>query len=160
MKYTFATLAALALVMLATSMAFGRDISGTLSSWDTSPTGIYHDSRVLCGSPFPMAADPALVNGRDRDILPEEELPASMAANLSSWDTSPTAVYHDNRVLTGSPFPQSGDPALTSGRSSDRDRKLDDVDAAWHSDHYTGNEQFPDAASPFPQQGNPARRFW
>ena len=160
MKYTFATLAALVALMLAATMAFGRDISGTLSSWDTSPTGIYHDSRILCGSPFPMAADPALVNGTERDILPAEELPPSMAANLSSWDTAPTAVYHDNRILTGSPFPQSADPALTSGRSGDLDKKLSDADAFRHSDSYQGAEQYPDSASPFPLQGDPARRFW
>ena len=156
MKYSLATLAAFVVLLFATSLAFGEEISGTLSSWSTSPTGIYKDSEILCGSPFPMAANPALVNGAHRDILPSEELPASMSANLSSWDTAPTAVYFGHRNAVGSPFPMAADPALVSG--GDRsDRKLSDVDLNWHDQDYTGNP--PDSASPFPLQAAPHSRF-
>ncbi len=155
MKNSLATLAAFVILVLASTVAFGGEISGTLSSWSTSPTGIYQDSKILGGSPFPMAANPALLHG-NRDILPAEELPSSMAANLNSWDTAPTGVYFGHRNALGSPFPKAADPALTSG--GDRvDRKLSDVDVVWHGEHYTGNP--PDSASPFPLAGAPNERF-
>lgn len=153
MKYSLAMLAAFVVLVLATTLAFGEDISGTLSSWDTSPTGIYHDSRILCGSPFPMAADPALLNGEDQDILPSEELPSSMAANLSSWDTAPTAAYFEHNNVVGSPFPMAADPALASG-GDQFDRKLSDVDEVFHGDS-ASNTNYPDSASPFPLEGDP-----
>ena len=153
MKY--ATLAAFVILVLASTLAFGEDISGTLSSWSTSPTGIYQDSKILGGSPFPMSANPALLHG-NRDILPAEELPSSMAANLSSWDTAPTGVYFGHRNALGSPFPKSADPALTSG-GDQVNRKLSDVDEVWHGEHYTGNPA--DSASPFPLAGDPHSRF-
>jgi hypothetical protein len=152
MKYSLAMLAAFVVLVLATTLAFGEEISGTLSSWDTSPTGIYHDSRILCGSPFPMSADPALVNGSERDILPAEELPSSMASNLSSWDTAPTAVYFGHRNSLGSPFPMSADPALVTG-GDQSDRKLSDVDFEFHGEGYTRNPS--DSASPFPLEADP-----
>ena len=155
MKYSLATLATFVVLVLAASMAFGEHITGTLSSWDTSPTGIYQDSKILGGSPFPMAANPALNQGK-RDILPDEELPPSMAANLSSWDTAPTGVYFGHRNAVGSPFPKAADPALTSG-GDQVDRKLSDVDEVWHGEHYTANP--PDSASPFPLSGAPNDRF-
>ena len=156
MKYSLATLATFVILVLATTLAFGEAISGTLSSWSTSPTGIYQDSQILCGSPFPMAANPALNQGRHRDILPAEELPSSMAANLSSWDTAPTGVYFGHSNAVGSPFPKAADPALTSG-GDQVDRKLSDVDAYWHGEHYTGNP--PDSSSPFPLSAAPHSRF-
>ena len=156
MKYPLATLAALVVFVFASSLAFGEEVSGTLSSWSTSPTGIYQDSKILCGSPFPMAANPALVTGEHRDILPAQELPASMAANLSSWDTSPTGVYFGHRNAVGSPFPKAADPALVSG-GDQVDRKLSDVDMNWHGTGYTGNPA--DSASPFPLSGVPHSRF-
>ena len=154
MKYSLAPLAVFVVLVLASTLAFGEDISGTLSSWSTSPTGIYEDSKILGGSPFPMSANPSLL--QHRDILPEEELPSSMAANLSSWDTAPTAVYFGHRNAVGSPFPKAADPALTSG-GDQVDRKLSDVDDVWHGEHYTGNP--PDSASPFPLAGAPNDRF-
>src|SRR6266536_1447483 len=155
MQSPLATLAAFVILVLASTVAFGEGISGTLSSWSTSPTGIYQDSKILGGSPFPMAANPALLHG-NRDILPAEELPSSMAASLSSWDTAPTGVYFGHRNAIGSPFPQAADPALTSG-GDQADRKLSDVDLNWHDQDYTGNP--PDSASPFPLEGAPHSRF-
>ena len=149
MKYLLATFV---ILVLASTLAFGEEISGTLSSWSTSPTGIYQDSKILGGSPFPMSANPALL-GAHRTILPAEELPPSMAANLSSWDTAPTGVYFGHSNAVGSPFPKAADPALTSGGG----HKLSDVDVVWHSEHYTGNP--PDSASPFPLAGAPNDRF-
>jgi hypothetical protein len=155
MKYPLATLATLVILVLASTLAFGEEISGTLSSWSTSPTGIYQDSKILGGSPFPMSANPAL-QGTHRSILPAEGLPSSMAANLSSWDTAPTGVYFGHSNAVGSPFPKAADPALTSG-GDQVDRKLSDVDAVWHDQDYTLNP--PDSASPFPLAGAPNERF-
>ena len=156
MKYTLATLSVFVILVLASTLAFGEDITGTLSSWSTSPTGIYQESKILGGSPFPMSANPALNASHHRDILPEQELPASMAANLSSWDTSPTGVSFEHREALGSPFPKAADPALTTGHEQ-IDRKLSDVDEVWHGQDYTLNP--PDSASPFPLAGDPHDRF-
>ena len=156
MKYSLATLAVFVVLVLASTLAFGEEISGTLSSWSTSPTGVYKDYEIIGGSPFPMSANPALTHGTNRDILPDEVLPSSMAANLSSWDTAPTGVYFGHSNATGSPFPKAADPALTSG-GDQADRKLSDVDVNWHDQGYTGNP--PDSASPFPLEAAPHSRF-
>ena len=156
MKYSLATLAVFVVVALASTLAFGEHNSVTLSSWSTSPTGVYEDYQILGGSPFPMSANPAITQGKHRDILPDEALPPSMAANLSSWDTAPTGVYFGHSNALGSPFPKAADPALTSG-GDQADRKLSDVDEVWHGEHYTGNP--PDSASPFPLAGAPHSRF-
>jgi hypothetical protein len=121
-------------------------ISGTLSSWDTSPTGVYKDSRVTFGSPFPMSAAPSIAEHRDRNILPnDEEVPPSMSGNVSSWDTAPTAVYKGYEFNLGSPFPMAADPGL--GTAKDPDKKLDDVDV---NGNFNAMDPFPDTASPFP----------
>ncbi|SRR6266496_5967476 len=115
-------------------------ISGTLSSWDTSPTGVYKESGNALGSPFPMAANPALKTGSS--LLPaQEEVPASMSTNLSR---------SENGYELGSPFPMAADPAIREGHN-----KLESVDEG--SDFSRGSV-FADTASPFPTAGAPARR--
>jgi hypothetical protein len=62
--------------------------SGNLSSWDTAPTGNYDGYQVMVGSPFPMAADPALRRSPEHGVLPAEPTlaPPSMAANEATCE--------------------------------------------------------------------------
>jgi hypothetical protein len=129
-------------------------VSGTLSSWDTSPTGVYKSAQDELGSPFPMAAAPAIDTG-DRSLLPSRaDLPPAMAGNLSSWDTSPTAVHKDAELLNGSPFPMSAAPPIRQGKSL-----MGSVDQ--DADFSVGTGQpFGDTSSPFPTAAAQPRRNW
>ena len=129
-------------------------VSGTLSSWDTSPTGVYKSSRDHLGSPFPMAAAPSIDTGDRTLVTDENAVPPSMAGNVSGWDTAPTAVYKDYDIMVGSPFPMSADPSIRMGKN-----KLESVDEGADFSNGTG-QPFADTASPFPTAGAPARRNW
>ena len=110
-------------------------ITGTLSSWDTSPTGVYEDSGAALGSPFPMAANPAIESRNE-----QEEVPSSMSRNLSSLEKD---------YELGSPFPMAADPALRDGHN-----KLESVT---EGADFSRGSIFADTASPFPTAGAPAR---
>ena len=129
-------------------------ISGTLSSWDTSPTGVYQSSRDHLGSPFPMAAAPSIDTGDRTLVTNENDLPPSMAGNVSGWTTSPTAVHEEYQLNVGSPFPMSADPSIRMGKNP-----LEHVDEGADFSKGTG-QPFADTASPFPTAGAPARRNW
>lgn len=116
-------------------------ISGTLSSWDTAPTGVYKDSGATLGSPFPMAANPAIQTGTG--LLPDqEELPSAMSSNVSSSEKKGYEL--------GSPFPMAADPALREGHN-----KLESVE---EGADFSRGSVFADTASPFPTAGAPARK--
>ena len=115
-------------------------ISGTLSSWDTSPTGVSEESSTTLGSPFPMAANPAIKTGSHSLLRDEEELPSAMSSNLSSSEKG---------YELGSPFPMAADPALRQGHN-----KLESAD---EGADFSRGSVFADTASPFPTAGAPSR---
>ena len=92
------------------------------------------------GSPFPMAANPALTTGSDSLLPDQEEVPASMSRNLSS---------SEKNYELGSPFPMAADPAIRDGHN-----KLESVD---EGADFSRGSVFADTASPFPTAAAPAR---
>jgi hypothetical protein len=95
--------------------------------------------QLSLSTPFPQAANPALVNGTADESSPSAggDMPASMAANQGIF------VEERNSADLGSPFPQAANPALERGgvlSSSSVDR----------SDEAS-------IGSPFPQAANPSR---
>ena len=98
------------------------------------------NSGATLGSPFPMAANPALNNG-SHSLLPDrKQVPASMSTNLSSTQ---------KRYELGSPFPMAADPAVRNGHN-----KLESVD---EGADFSRGSVFADTASPFPTAAAPAR---
>jgi hypothetical protein len=94
-------------------------------------------SGAALGSPFPMAANPAINTG-DHSLLPDQkELPSAMSSNVSSSKTD---------YELGSAFPMAANPA---GHN-----KLKDVS---EGADFSRGSVFADTASPFPTAAAPAR---
>jgi len=97
-------------------------------------------SGASLGSPFPMAANPALNTG-SRSLLPErEELPSSMSSNICG---------SKKNYELGSPFPMAADPAIRDGHN-----KLENVN---EGADFSRGSIFADTTSPFPTAAAPAR---
>ena len=97
-------------------------------------------SGTPLGSPFPMAANPALATGNDSLLPDQEEVPSSMSRNLSSSKEG---------YELGSPFPMAADPAIRDGHN-----RLEGID---EGADFSRGSVFSDTASPFPTAGAPAR---
>ena len=104
---------------------------------DATYTAVAADqhSGAALGSPFPMAANPAIESRSE-----QEELPSAMSSNLSR---------SDHGYELGSPFPMAADPAIREGHN-----KLEGVD---EGADFSRGSAFADTASPFPTAASPAR---
>lgn len=123
MKNTIAVLSALLFV---TTVAFGQQYQA---------------------SPFPQAANPALVNGAAAQTSPSVTSHASsMAANHA--EISPSVVNRHYQVNDGAPFPSAANPALADGASEETSSSV-----VAHASHQVDN------GSPFPSAANPGKNW-
>jgi hypothetical protein len=115
MKTTIGVLAVLSLV---TTLAIGQQYQET----------------------FPQSANPALANGTawEPSASVNADLPASMAANLSSMNAD-----RSDKADLGSPFPSVANPSLGRGTAG----------------QMSPDEHNADSGSPFPNTANPSSNW-
>ena len=133
-----ATMTLMAFSLIAALPSAAQAKAGSLLP-DSTHSGI---SGATLGSPFPMAANPALNTGSGSLPAEQEEVPSSMSTNLSGSKSG---------YELGSPFPMAADPAIRGGHNN----KLDSVD---EGADFSRGSVFADTASPFPTAAAPARR--